>query len=142
MIKKILVPTDGSDHARRAIDCACDLALKYGATICLLHVVSPPPVLFHEGAFAMPDVQKTLEEDGKRIIEEAERETKRSGVKDVQSTVVQGNPASGIIGFANTHGVDMVIMGSRGLTGVKEFVLGSVSHRVSHLANCTVTIVK
>lgn len=142
MIKKILVPIDGSDHARKAIEYACDLALKYAATICLLHVVPLPPALFHEAAFAMPDLQKALEEDGKKIIEEGERETKNLGVKDVRPTMLQGNPASGIIEFAKTEGVDMIIMGSRGLTGVKEFVLGSVSHRVSHLADCSVTIVK
>lgn len=141
-MNKILVPIDGSDHARRAIACACDLASRYGATVCLLHVVSPPPVLFHEGAFAIPDVQNALEEDGKKIAEEAEREAKRSGVKDVKTIVIYGNPASEIIRFAGDEAVDMIVMGSRGLTGVKEFVLGSVSHRVSHLAPCTVTIVK
>jgi nucleotide-binding universal stress UspA family protein len=142
MIKKILVPTDGSEPARRAIDYACDLALKYGATIWLLHVVSPPPALFHEGAFAIPDLQKALEDDGKEIIKEAERATRQCGVKDVQSVVVQGNPASGIIKFAETEGIDAIVMGRRGLSGIKEFVLGSVSHRVFHLAHCTVMVVR
>ena len=142
MIKRILVPTDGSDHARKAIGYACDLALKYGAAICLVHVVPPPPALFHEAAFGMPDLQKLQEEDGKKIIEEADQEVKQHGVKDVQSAMVRGNPASQIIEFAKTEGVDLIVMGNRGLTGVKEFVLGSVSHRVSHLADCTVTIVK
>ena len=142
MMKKILVPVDGSEHARKALETACDFALKFGAAICLLHVVSPPPALFHEGAFALPDVQKLLEEDGAKFIETAKRETKRRGVKDVQSTVVQGDPATGIIKFARAEDVDMIVIGSRGLTGIKEFVLGSVSHRVTHLADCTVTVVK
>jgi len=81
MIKKILVPTDGSDHARKAIEVACDIALKYAATICLLHVVSLPAIS-HEGVFpAMEGMLKFLEEDGKKIIEEAERETKKWGRK-------------------------------------------------------------
>jgi len=63
-------------------------------------------------------------------------------VKDVQSTVVQGDPATGIIKFARAEDIDMIVIGSRGLTGIKEFVLGSVSHRVTHLADCTVTVVK
>ena len=142
MVKKILVPTDGSEHARKAIGYACELALKLGATVCLLHVVPFPPALFHEAAFAIPDFQKLQEEDGKRIIEEAKRETTERGVKDVRSTVIQGNPASRIIEFARAEGIDMIVMGNRGLSGVAEFVLGSVSHRVSHLADCTVTIVK
>jgi nucleotide-binding universal stress UspA family protein len=142
MIKKILVPTDGSEHARKAIEYACELAVKLGATVCLLHVVPFAPALFHEAAFAMPDFQKLQEEDGKKIVEEAKRVTKERGVKDVQSTVIQGNPASRIIEFARAEGVDVIVMGNRGLSGVTEFVLGSISHRVSHLAHCTVTIVK
>jgi nucleotide-binding universal stress UspA family protein len=142
MIDKILVPTDGSEHAGKAIEYACELAVKMGATVCLLHVVPFPPPLFHEVAFAMPDFHRIQEEDGKRIIEKAERETKKRGVKNVRSAVTQGNPASRIIEFAKAEGVDLIVMGNRGLSGVTEFVLGSVSHRVTHLADCTVTIVK
>ncbi|NIO04766.1 MAG: universal stress protein [Proteobacteria bacterium] len=142
MLKKILVPTDGSEHARKAVNYACELALKFHATVCLLHVVPLPPALFHEAAFSIPDLQKLQEEEGKRIIEEAKRETKERGVKEVQSTLIQGNPASRIIEFARAEGIDLIVMGNRGLSGVKEFVLGSVSHRVSHLADCSVTIVK
>jgi len=143
MIKKILVPTDGSDHARKAIEIASDIALKYAATICLLHVVSLP-VIFHEGIFpAMEGMLKLLEEDGKKIIEEAERETKKCGVKDVQSTVVQGDPANRIMEFTKTQGVDMIVLGSRGLTGIKGVLLGSVSHKVFHMAdNIYITVIK
>jgi len=142
MVKKILVPTDGSDHAKKAIVYAVDLASKYRAPLCLFHVVSTPPALFHEGAFALPDVQRTLEEEGHKIIKDAEEEAKRCGASNVRSVIVQGNPANEIIKFANAEGIDLIIMGSRGLSAIKEFVLGSVSHRVSHLADCTVTIVK
>ena len=143
MIKKILVPTDGSDHARKAIEVACDIALKYAATICLLHVVSLPAIS-HEGVFpAMEGMLKFLEEDGKKIIEEAESETKKWGAKDVQSTVVHGDPANRIIEFAKTEGVDMIVIGSRGLTGMKGFLLGSVSHKVFHLAdNIYIMVIK
>lgn len=143
MIKKILVPTDGSDHARKAIEIGSDIALKYAATLCLLHVVSPP-VIFHEGAFpAMEGMLKLLEEDAQKIVEEAERETKKYGVKDVQSSVVQGDPAHRIIEFAKTEGVDMIVMGSRGLSRMKGVLLGSVSHRVFHLADhIYITVIK
>ena len=141
MIKKLLVPTDGSEHARRAIAHASDLASKYDATVFLLHVV-PSPVVPHEGVYALPDLQNLQEEDGRRIIEEAEAEAKKRGVKDVRSHMLQGDPASQIIRFAKAQDVDTIVMGNRGLTGIREFLLGSVSHRVSHMADCTVTIVK
>lgn len=135
MIKKILVPIDGSDDASKAIEIACDIALKYAARIYLLHVVSLPAI-FLDGAFpAMEGMLRLLEEDGKKIIEEAERETKKCGLKDVQSAIVQGDPANRIIEFAKTEGVDMIAIGSRGLTGMKGILLGSISHKVFHLAD-------
>jgi nucleotide-binding universal stress UspA family protein len=141
MPKKILVPTDGSSNADKALAYACDLSLKYEAKLYLVHVVSSPAI-FHEAAFAVADLEKRLEEDGKKIIEEAEEKTKKRGVTDVQSGLVKGDPATGIIKFAAAEGIDHIVMGSRGLTGIKEFFLGSVSHRVCHVADCTVTIVK
>ncbi len=143
MIEKILVPTDGSDHARKAIEVACDIALKYSATIYLLHVVSLPAIS-HEGVFpALEGMLRLLEEDGKKIIKEAERETNKLGVKDIQSTVIQGDPASKIIEFAQTEGIDMIVIGSRGLTGMKGVLLGSISHKVFHLAsNIYITVIK
>jgi nucleotide-binding universal stress UspA family protein len=143
MIKKILVPTDGSDDAKKAIEIAADIALKYAATIYLIHVVSPPAIFHEEGFPATEGILKLLEEDGKKIIEEAERETKKCGVKDFRSAVVQGDPASKIIEFSKTEGIDMIVMGSRGLTGIKGFLLGGVSHKVFHLAdNIYITVIK
>jgi nucleotide-binding universal stress UspA family protein len=64
-------------------------------------------------------------------------------VKDIQSTVVQGDPANRIMEFAKTEGVDMIVIGSRGLTGMKGVLLGSVSHKVFHLAdNIYITVIK
>jgi nucleotide-binding universal stress UspA family protein len=148
MLKKILVPTDGSEHARRAIDLASDLALRYDAMLYILHVVSettiPDEVLDYirvEKVTEPPEMvyQRKI---GQGTIAAAEREAKNRGLKEVQSKVVQGDPAEEIINFAREKGVDMIMIGSRGVGQVKGMFLGSVSSKVCHVADCTCVTVK
>jgi nucleotide-binding universal stress UspA family protein len=148
MIKKILVPVDGSNHARKAIGFACDLASKYDATVYLLHVMHrseiPKYVLEYIKAEKIEESPKHvfLEKIGYGIIEAAQRDLREKGVKDVHSVVVEGDPAKRIIEFARDEGVDLIVMGSRGLGTIEDLFLGSVSHKVSHLAHCTCVMVK
>ena len=139
MLKKILIATDGSDHARKAIGYASDIATKYKATVYLIHVV--PPV----GSWAEVDVEKIQDNQQKfanQIIEEAEKEVKKKGVESYQSTILQGQPAGEIIEFARKNNVDMIVMGSHGAGKVEMLMLGSVSNKVCHLADCTCVTVK
>ena len=139
MLNKILIATDGSDHARKAIEYASDIAAKYKATVYLIHVV--PPV----GSLPEVDVQKIQDNQqkiAKEIIEEAEREIKKKGFESYQSTILQGNPAQEIIEFARKNSVDMIVMGSHGAGKVEMLMLGSVSNKVCHLADCTCVTVK
>ena len=148
MVKKILVPTDGSVHAQRAIALATDMALQYGAMLYLLHVVSetkiPEEVLKYirvEG-FEEPPERVYLQKIGQGIIEAAEKEAKNKGVKQVESAVLQGDPAQEIIDFVKEKDIDMIMLGSRGLGQVKGVLLGSVSSKVCHLVDCTCVTVK
>ena len=148
MIKKILVATDGSDHAKKAIDYACDLALKYDAEVYLLYVIyksGVPKSLLK--VIEAHRIEKTpehaiLKEIGDRIIKMAERECREKGVKNFQSSIIEGDPAQAIIEFAREKGVDMIVMGSRGLGNLEGVFLGSVSHKVCNLAHCTCLTVK
>lgn len=141
MIKKILVPIDDSDHARKAVDFALDFALKYKATVYLIHVISPLP-----STIAEADVLQKMEDNqrqfAKEILEEAVRQVMKKGVGNFQSTMLYGDPAQGIIEFARRNGVDMIVMGSRGAGGVETLLLGSVSNKVCHMADCTCVTVK
>ena len=110
MIEKILVPTDGSDHARKAVKFACDLALKYDATVYLLHVIPALRGRMYDQA-ALETVEAYLQRDSRAIIEEAEREAKSRGVAKVESAVLHGDSASEIREFAKGKGVDMIVMG-------------------------------
>jgi nucleotide-binding universal stress UspA family protein len=148
MVKKILVPTDGSEHAVKAIRFAADLAAQYDATIYLMHVVSkldiPEDFLRYaevEGFEEAPEVVY-LQKVGNAIIGEAAKGIDRERIKNVHTELIHGNPAEKILEFAKEKGIDMIVIGSRGLGGVKGLLLGSVSTKVCHLAECTCVTVK
>jgi nucleotide-binding universal stress UspA family protein len=146
VIKKILVPTDGSGHAKRAVEFASDLASNYGAALHLMHVLS----LGHleslagrsYGGGAVESIKDLARKAGETILREAEEEAKRNGVERVETTLCEGDPANEILQFASTNHVDMIVMGRRGVGGVESLFLGSVSHKVAILADCICVTVK
>ena len=175
MIRKILVPTDGSDHAAKALDLAADIATKYGAGVIILHVLlsdaTPgemkalagkdlPGDVVREldelealpletevltGAYAplhVPVPIKVLEQVGKVIVEHARKAAADKGVADIGTRMVSGDAADRIVAAAEKEGADMIVMGSRGFGDLKGLLVGSVSHKVSHLAPCTCVTVK
>ena len=139
MLKKMLIATDGSDHARKAIRYASDIAAKYKATVYLIHVVPP---LHSVAEVDVKKIQDNQQKFANQIIEEAEREVKKKDVEGYQSTILQGDPAREIIEFARKNSVDMIVMGSHGAGKVEMLMLGSVSNKVCHLADCTCVTVK
>ena len=138
MIKKILVPVDGSEYAKRAIDYACDIARKFKSELILIYVV-PPPILFG-GEAGIVDF-KPLEDAGKNILNSSKQIAKDRGIKPIGRFEI-GQAADKIIQIANDEKFDLIIIGSRGLSAVKSFLLGSVSDKVSHHAPCPVLIVR
>jgi nucleotide-binding universal stress UspA family protein len=140
MIKKILVAVDGSDHARKALDNAGDIALKYDATVFLIHVVSMPSFTYSEASFE--PLRDHLKKTGKTILEGAEKTLRERGVEGVQTFMTKGDPADEILRYAEKNDVDMIFLGSRGTGTVGALMLGSVSHRVCNTANRTCVTVK
>jgi nucleotide-binding universal stress UspA family protein len=135
LIKRILVATDGSDHANKAIEIASDIAQKYDATIVLLHVVD----LLTQRRMALyaEDVGGYFREAGVRILREAEKEVREKGVKSVESRLIEGDPTQEILEFARKNQVHMIVMGRRGTSPLETLLLGSVSQKVCHLAEST-----
>lgn len=138
MFKKILVGTDGSDSATKAVEHAVELAGKVGAEVLVIHVYpsarqeTAPPF---GRAEPFPYV-----EIGKSVLADVE---KRFGTKTKLRTLLrEGEAEDVIIDTAEEEGVDLIIVGNRGMTGAKRFLLGSVPNRVSHHAPCTVLIVQ
>jgi nucleotide-binding universal stress UspA family protein len=79
---------------------------------------------------------------GHRIVERAERDARQKGVNFVRTMIADGDPAATIVDAADGEKPDLLVMGSRGLSGVQELLMGSVSHKVSHSAKCTVAVAK
>ncbi len=169
MFKNILVATDGSDHANKAVDLASDMAAKHGAALTVLSVIESGaltedakrlaaekevdmnPVLdipditgiVPEGGPFLPNVKDTLAtsriqaELAEAIMEEAK--DRAAAARGLTET---GHAAEAILRVAEAERVDLIVMGSRGLGALKGLLVGSVSQKVSHLANCTCITVK
>ena len=148
MIKKILVAIDGSKSADRALDFALDLAEKYSARIVLISVFEPLSVsLVASGLGLSPiDLSRHLEGlmDFRKIILLETVKKVRNYKKGllISQKLVEGRPSDMIVEIAKEEKFDLIVIGSRGLGGIKEFFLGSVSDRVADEASCPILIVK
>ena len=142
MIKKILVPVDGSEKSNKAIELAADLAKKYKASVHLLFAVKP--IVFPDdfGGTIVADTIDKLRVIGSQIISAAEAEAKKYGITKIETTVVEGDPTERIVGYAKDHDIDIIVIGSRGRGTFKDILVGSVANKVSHRAGITCVIVK
>ncbi|WP_319782160.1 universal stress protein [Oceanisphaera sp. IT1-181] len=146
MYKSLLVAIDGSKQSEKALTLACHLARQDDAQ---MHIVHAPEVLQHPammtwgiGAVALGDSPEDLEVTGNKVVERAVQEANALGVTQVQAHVVRGEPARAIIQEAEDLGVDVIVMGCRGLGNLEGMAMGSVSHKVSHSAKCGVITVR
>lgn len=145
--KRILVATDGSDNARRAVEIAVDLAEKYEADLYILSVYKPVriPDSSHSLVRSRNTFQPTLKElstGAHAIADEALAVANEHEIPKVEVLVRKGPPARTIIDVAEQANVDAIVMGSRGLGDVSGLLLGSVSHKVASLARCSCITVK
>jgi len=140
-IRRILVPTDFSEHARLAVAYAMDLAASYDAHLDLLHVIEQialPAIYGIEPPLVqMPDIACPA----RRVLEQVADEARWAGVS-VQPHVHIGHPSHDIIDFAEHQGSDLIVIATHGLTGLKRFFLGSVAEKVVQSAPCPVFTVK
>ena len=126
MYDRILVPTDGSDAADRALDLAGAVADAHDAELHVLYVAdtNQPSLSRIQG-----QVVDALETEGERIVREGKERVRGSGV-DVTTDVVQGGPSRTILDYVDDRGVGLVVMGTRGERDVERLLLGSVTERV------------
>ena len=149
-MKKLLVAIDGSDHARKALDLAADIAKAEQSEVLILHVVSyvpmPHDLSQYVAAESMPLDHEAYYESGRefgdKLTNEAANLLRKQGLEMVRPMMLEGNVASTILTAAEDEEVDAIFVGCRGLSDVKGLMLGSVSHRVANLAPCTCVTVK
>lgn len=138
MIKKILIPVDGSESADKACSYGLEIASGVGAEVVFLYVSNINQLAIN--ACLTEALMKAVEEAGTEIINRAVS-LAPEGVK-VEGVTVSGSPAVVIIEQAEALKADMIVMGSRGLGMFKGALLGSVSQYVVEQANCPVVVVK
>ena len=173
MFKTILVATDGSAHARRAVEIAARLAVVHDARLIGLHVIGngdvPPQLrrlvetehlveeerlpasLLANVAAGLSIAERGVTEAhlerlhaaiGKRIAAQTVTACRAAGAEQASCSLADGDPAQAILKHADLEGADLIVMGTRGLSGLKELLMGSVSHRVCQGAECSCLTVK
>lgn len=145
MFKKILVPVDGSESAHAALDKAIELQKLCDAELLLLSVYREHNLWKASVTLVNPELTAStdpaLETFAKAAAEKSKAYVQSKGVEKVRSFYMGGGPARMIIKFSEDYDIDLIVMGSRGLSDSTRYLLGSVSHKVTSLAQCPVLIV-
>jgi nucleotide-binding universal stress UspA family protein len=146
MYGTIVVGTDGSETAKEAVRQAAELAKAVGASVLLVSAYEPvSEARLHQERTEVPtdvswmvnpreDVQAVLDGEAERI--------KGEGVAHVATFAREGDPADAILDVAEEKNADLIVVGNKGMTGARRFLLGSVPNKVSHHAPCNVMIVR
>ena len=137
MFDKILVPVDGSGASSRAVHVAADLASRYGAEVIVLHVHE------HEYLYGVDAAPEKLDE-AVDLVEDHVRSMKNSGLS-ARGTVVSGpfgRTARAILDAVDEENIDLIVIGTRGLSDRIRLLLGSVAHKVLHRAGVPVLVVQ
>jgi nucleotide-binding universal stress UspA family protein len=145
MFKRIVVGTDGSDTATEAVRTAIELAKISKAKLEIVSAYEPVPQqrLREEREGISGDVSHAVNprEDVQFVLDKAAGEAKKAKV-DVVTHPREGDPADAILDVAEENNADLVLVGNKGMTGARRFLLGSVPNKISHHSPCDVWIVK
>ncbi len=171
-LERIVVPFDGSNHAMKAVELACDMAEKFGAGLKFVHVLqhgwSPKHLLgaidmdrldaetrqaldeartvgsLPKGpAFALLTIPETvLRKIGEAVLVRAKETAAHKGISEVETELLDGDPAHCILKAVEQDRADLIVIGMRGLGEVAGMLVGSVSYKVNHLAPCTCITVR
>ncbi len=142
LFRTILVPIDFSEHADCALETAIALARDSGGRLQLLHAYEIPLGTIPPYGVALPDTLLTLVRDAAaRRLAKAANKVEAAGIA-CETQILHAPPAEGIAEAARACGADLIVMGTRGLTGLRHVLLGSVAERTVRLAPCPVLTVK
>ena len=155
MLEKILVPLDGSEHSLKALNIAIQIAKKFKGKLTLIHVysVTVVPVIMPEPAtltgagvpmMSSAEISKIADsarDAGNRVLSDGEVKAKAEGV-EVEKVLVEGHVVHEIVRTAKEGKFDLVVIGARGRSKIRELLLGSVTDGVIHHGSEPVLVVK
>jgi nucleotide-binding universal stress UspA family protein len=142
LMKRIIIATDGSATANRAIDVGASLAKATGANLILLTIGgSVTGAELRDLASAAGDLSKTMQVAADKILKQAQRRVERLGVRSVTLQTGWGDPGDAIIDAVQRSKADLLVVGRRGQSRLSALLLGSVSQKLASFAPCAVMIV-
>lgn len=147
MISKILIATDGSASANRALELAVELAKVHNASLYAINVIRqiqiPPEMQNMARVESLGENRlSVLEFIANQILDDAETRIQATGATFAKKSIGHEDPATSISKYAKKHGIDLVVIGTRGLSKVKALLLGSVSRKVTEICNVNTLIVR
>ncbi len=140
---KILVCVENSPYANKALSHACEIAKNSDSQLYLIYVVYNPTSGLRLGTSLIDRSEfiKMFRDHGKKVLKKASELAAKNGVK-AKTIMKEGNVANEIIKFTKKERIDLIAIGSRGLSRLPRFVLGSISNKIANYAPCPVLIVK
>lgn len=155
LFEKILVPIDGSEHSIKALEKATEIAKKFKGKITLIYVYSitvQPIIVPEPAALSSPGipyltaaeisrVTDAAREFGNKILKDGEEKVKAEGVQ-VKKVLVEGHAVQEIVRATKEGNLDLIVLGARGISHIREMFLGSVTDGVIHHATCPVLVIK
>jgi nucleotide-binding universal stress UspA family protein len=142
VVQHVLVPVDFSATADRALEYAIALAQQLQARLTLLHVLHLTPLAMGDPAAGLPvNYLDTLETGAQQLLQASLERVRHAGLQG-EGLLVQGAPMQTIVETAGERGVDLIIMGTHGRTGLTHVLLGSVAEHVVRQAPCPVLVMR
>ena len=145
MFSKILVAIDGSENAQAALDSAIEMQKSFRAELLILTVYREHNMWKASVSMVNPELvgstDSALEEYAKEVAEKGKEYARQQGVDNARAFYMAGGPARTIVKFSQDHAVDIIVLGSRGLSDSERYLLGSVSHKVTSTSALPVLVV-
>jgi len=142
LFSHIIVAYDGSLSAVKALDTAIELVEnKQAEKLTIVHVYSVPYMAIADSIVSVPNsVQQEWLERAQSLLADASKKTEQ--LPYASTVILEGSPAEAILQYAEQNGGNLIVIGSRGLGGLREFMMGSVSHNIAQHARIPVLIIK
>lgn len=128
--KRILIATDGSENVKNAVDWGVELARATNAELFAVYVIPEVSAgISSRGVGWGEALRQHLKEEGTDATGYVKEKADKAGVK-VETAILEGNPTDSILEYAENNGIDLIVMGTLGKTGIRRFLLGSVAENV------------
>jgi len=139
LFEKVLIATDGSERNQAAVQEGLRIARACGSAVYAVYVIDEASLTSAQQDVLTADVYGELREEGERALGNLRQGA--GGIR-LETFLLSGRPAQVITGFARERGIDLIVVGSQGKTGLERLLLGSVAESIIRLAECMVLVVK